>query len=160
MTITAAARALLAAVRAPEPVQGRRSPRRSWTGPAWSAFLLAAMVTVLVFRDGAGGDLTPPPVLVAFTVLAWLPLLIRDRRPRAALAGALLVEGLHVALVPLIAPGAEVNTGFGAYQPVPLATMAAAWAVASRTTRGWIWGAPRPWPSWSSASRPDRWTCS
>ena len=139
--ITEAASTLLSVLRAPESVQDLRLGRWSWTGPACLVLLLVGMLTVVVVRNGISSpDLSPPPLLVGVTVLSWLPLLWRVRRPRTALVGTVAAESLHIALVPVIDGGVHAHLDIAAYQPVPLATMAAAWAVASRTGRGWVWG--------------------
>jgi signal transduction histidine kinase len=75
--------------------------------------------------------------------VAWSPLLIRTYRPLLALVATVVLESLHLLLVPVVAPDTmEAGIRMGAYQPVPIATMVAAFTVASRTRRwlGWLAG--------------------
>ncbi|PVU83462.1 two-component sensor histidine kinase [Cellulomonas sp. WB94] len=119
---------------------GRRPARVVWARAALLSFVLAAMLTTAVVRQGRGEF--PGPTLLVLTVAAWVPLLWYARRPVAALVGALLVESIHLVVVPYSNPGASAAVAMGAFQPVPLATMVAAWAVASRRPRpvGWALG--------------------
>ncbi|XVQ14502.1 sensor histidine kinase [Spirillospora sp. CA-255316] len=105
------------------------------------ALVLVTMLTTASVREGAWRF--PSASLLLFTMLAWLPLLVRTRWPLAALAGAVTAECLHLSLVPFIDPGLKTPIAMGAYQPVPLATMVAAYTVAGR----------RPWRiGWTAGS--------
>jgi signal transduction histidine kinase len=105
-----------------------------------TVLVLAAMVTATVQRTGAPEPLTAG--LVIAVLGAWAPLMARTRRPIATLAVIVVVEVLIVALLAVPDPLARDTSGMGAYQPVPLASMVAAFTVASRTPRrvGWILG--------------------
>lgn len=111
------------------------------TGWNWcvSAFVLVAMVTTTTLRTGDFE--VPSPALATAVVLAWAPLLLRTRRPVAALVGTVLAD--VVILLFFTVPEAVVRAteGMGAYQPVPLATMVAVFSVAARTPRRVGWGA-------------------
>jgi signal transduction histidine kinase len=97
-----------------------------------SAALLVAMLTTASVHTGTFA--VPGPALLVATVASWLPLLARDARPVPALLGATLVEAAHLVLLPV--GGGQL---MGAYQPVPIATMAGAAVLAARVPRriGW-----------------------
>lgn len=117
-----------------------RDPRAARAGWAFTFAVLVTMLTTVSLRSGS--FTVPDRTLLAFTLAAWAPLLVRTVRPLLALAGTVLVESAHLALVPVVDPGAVQTVAMAAYQPVPLATMAAAFTVASRTRRrtGWTAG--------------------
>ncbi|WP_448630610.1 sensor histidine kinase [Cellulomonas soli] len=128
---------------------GRRSraAARAWrtgrptpAGWVFTIVMLAIMLTTVSLRTGSFA--MPDRTLLMFTVAAWAPLLVRTVRPLLALAGTVLVESAHLALIPVVDPGAVQTVAMAAYQPVPLATLAAAFTVASRTPRrtGWVAG--------------------
>ena len=128
---------------APAPTPGRAGRRPAhavWARTAFLGIVLASMLTTVIVRQGRGE--LPGPTLLVLTFTAWVPLLGYARRPVAALVGAVLVESIHLVVVPYVNPGASAAIAMGAYQPVPLATMAAAWAVANRRPRpvGWALG--------------------
>ncbi|HEY3436416.1 MAG TPA: histidine kinase [Actinotalea sp.] len=103
--------------------------------------VLAAMLTTLGVRQGALAF--PGPSLLVATAAAWLPLLARSRWPLRALVLTVLAEAVHLAVLPLVGSGdLSASVVMGAYQPVPLATMVAAWTVAARAPRpiGWTAG--------------------
>ncbi len=109
-------------------------------GWAFTFVMLAVMLTTVTVRQGH--QEFPGPTLLVFSVLAWLPLLIRTYRPLTALVGTVVAESLHLAVVPFVDPGLQTPIAMGAYQPVPLATMAAAFTLASRVPQrlGWTAG--------------------
>lgn len=117
---------------------------QTWRRPAKDVLFLGVVLAVMLVTASlrSGHHEFPAPVLLGFTLLAWLPLLIRHRWPVATLVAVVAAESLHLVLVPYIDPGQAVPVAMGAYQPVPLATMAAAWTLASRRSRtiGWIGG--------------------
>ncbi|MGN8244531.1 sensor histidine kinase [Cellulomonas soli] len=117
-----------------------RGGRPTPAGWAFTFFMLAMMLTTVSLRSGAFE--VPDSTLLAFTVAAWAPLLVRTYRPLLALAGTVLVESAHLALIPVVDPDAVQTVAMAAYQPVPLATLAAAFTVASRYPRrtGWVAG--------------------
>jgi signal transduction histidine kinase len=125
---------------APAAAQAGRPARPAWAQGAFLGIVLISMLATVFVRQGQ--EEFPGPTLLVLTVVAWLPLLVYARRPVAALVGALLVESIHLVVVPYVNPGLSAPIAMGAYQPVPLATMAAAWAVASRRPRpvGWALG--------------------
>jgi signal transduction histidine kinase len=98
---------------------------------AVDAVALLVMLGALAFRRGGAPAYQGTAVLV-LTFAAWLPLLGRTRWPLPVLAATTAVECLHLAILPFV--GAYTNAGIamGAYQPVPVATMVAAFTVASR----------------------------
>ncbi|MFT4262606.1 MAG: histidine kinase [Nocardioides sp.] len=99
---------------------------------------LAMMLTTASVRTGVFA--VPEPALLGATLLSWLPLLGRTAWPLGALAGTVIVEAFHIALLgsmSLPPPGDPM----GAYQPVPVATMVAAYTLASRTRPRLAWSA-------------------
>lgn len=84
----------------------------------------------------------PGPWLLVATVAAWIPLLARTYWPVPVLAAVVAIEAVHLSLLTSINSNAFIGELMGAYQPVPLATMLAAYTVASRTSwrTAWIAG--------------------
>ena len=111
----------------------------TWAEPLFTGIMLATMLTVVTVRNSHAQF--PGAALLTFALLAWLPLLLRTRWPLTALAGALIVESLHL-MLPFVDPPISPEFAIATYQPVPLATMAAVWTVASRRPRsiGWSTG--------------------
>lgn len=101
---------------------------------------LGVMLAAAAVRTGEFSMLSP--ALLVATVASWAPLLARTYRPVPALVAVVLAESFHLAFLALPASLATANSGMGAYQPVPLGTMVAAYTVASRTPRrvGWVAG--------------------
>ena len=137
--MTNAPQALPASPGAPAPVPDRRP--RWWAETLLLTVALGCMLLTATVRQGHAEF--PGTLLLAFTVLAWLPLMLRTRWPLVALAGAVSVEALHLIVVPAIEPGQTLtgSLAMGAYQPVPLATMIAVWTVAARRPRRLGWAA-------------------
>ncbi|WP_235915484.1 sensor histidine kinase [Puerhibacterium puerhi] len=111
--------------------------------PAPAAWFLTfgALLVMLVTTSVRTGAYVPDVSRLVAVVVLWLPLLLRTWRPLLALAGTVMAESAYLALytdIHATATGAD----FGAFQPVPLATMVAAWTVASRARRliGWSAG--------------------
>jgi signal transduction histidine kinase len=129
------------------PSAARPAARRGGRVPpaaAAAAVDVATLVTMLIaedFRQG-GGAAYPGTTVLVLTIAAWLPLLARTRWPLPALAATTAVECLHLAILPFAGPYTTSSVAMGAYQPVPIATMVAAWTVASRRRWpvGWIAG--------------------
>ena len=137
--MTNAPQALPASPGAPAPAPDRRP--RWWVETLFLLVALACMLLTATVRQGHAEF--PGTLLLAFTLLAWAPLVLRTRWTLAALAGVVTVEALHLIVVPAIDPG-QTLTGplaMGAYQPVPLATMIAVWTVAARRPRRLGWAA-------------------
>ena len=67
--------------------------------------------------------------MLVLTVAAWLPLLVRPRWPLPVLAATTAVECLHLAVLPFVGAYTTAPVAMGAYQPVPVATMVAAFTV-------------------------------
>ena len=115
------------------PTVQRRPIGRRWTGLPLTVGVLVVMLVAVTLRQGheefAGAT------LLTFTLLSWVPLLLRLRIPIATLAATVVIESLHLIFLPLIEPDLTAPVAVAAYQPVPLATMAAAWTVASRCPR-------------------------
>jgi signal transduction histidine kinase len=118
--------------------QGHRVQRRTWAEFTFTAVVLATMLTAVTLRQGH--EEFPGPTLLVFTIVSWLPLLVRTRWPLPVLAATVLAESLHLVIVPFADPGLSTPIAMAAYQPVPLATMAAAWTVATRLPRAYAWG--------------------
>lgn len=86
----------------------------------------------------SGREEVPGLALTLFVVAAWLPLLVRRRYPGAVLTTVTVIESAHIAALPVTVSPATI---VAAYQPVPLATMMAAYAFARRSPRVFGWGA-------------------
>ena len=138
----------MSAAASPQPPAAARTAarRRGHLPPAAAAAVvdavtLAVMLGALAFRRGGGPAYQGTAVLV-FTVAAWLPLLGRTRWPLPVLAATTAIECLHLAVLPFVGAYTTAPVAMGAYQPVPVATMLAAWTVASRRhwTVGWTAG--------------------
>lgn len=101
--------------------------------------LAAMLATASLFK---GHFDVPGPRLMAATVVGWLPLLARTYFPLPVLGATVLVASLHLALLTKIDVEALDFEPMGSYQPVPLATMVAAYTVAAHTSRriGWTAG--------------------
>ena len=134
----------MSAAASPQPPAAARTAarRRGHLPPAAAAAVvdavaLAVMLGALTFRRGGGPAYQGTTVLV-FTVAAWLPLLGRTRWPLPVLAATTAIECLHLAVLPFVGAYTTAPVAMGAYQPVPVATMLAAWTVASR--RHWTVG--------------------
>ncbi|MFI6226947.1 sensor histidine kinase [Micromonospora echinospora] len=115
---------------------------RWWAEALFLVAVLAVMLFTATIRQGHAAF--PGTLLLAFTLLAWLPLVLRTRWPLIALAAVVTVEAAHLIVVDYLEPGQTLTAplAMGAYQPVPLATMIAVWTVASRRPRrvGWTAG--------------------
>ncbi|WP_024285560.1 sensor histidine kinase [Cellulomonas sp. KRMCY2] len=121
-----------------------RSGLSSRAAPAGLPLTLATlvlMVTAVVYREG--GATFPGTALLVFTVAAWLPLTVRTRWPLPALLATVLVEATQLALQPTLVPGWETPIPMAAFQPIPVATVVAAFTVARRLPRrrAWLAGA-------------------
>ena len=116
------------------------SVHHRWLRPAVDLLLLAAMLTTVAAAQR--GNQIPPVVLLLLTLAAWAPLPFRYRHPGPALIAAVLIEGLHLVLLPILLPDLQVKVDVALYQPVPIATTVAAFALAERASsgRGWIGG--------------------
>ena len=134
--MTNAPQALPASPGAPAPARPRW-----WAETMFLAVALVAMLVTATVRQGHAEF--PGTLLLAFTLLAWAPLVMRTRWPLAALTGVVTAEATHLIVVPYLEPGLTLTAplAMGAYQPVPLATMAAVWTVASRRPRRVGWSA-------------------
>jgi signal transduction histidine kinase len=108
---------------------------------AANAVTLLVMLAALALRRGNGPAYQGTGVLI-LTFAAWLPLLARTRWPVPALAAVTAAECLHLAVLPFVGSYTNAQVAMGAYQPVPVATMVAAWTVASRCRwpAGWTAG--------------------
>jgi hypothetical protein len=123
----------------PRPVDVERRTRPSVATWCVTVFALAAMYTTAGVRTGTWQ--TPSTALVALLVLSCTALAFRTLRPLLVLA---VVVGIEVCMLVFLAVPELVaarTEGMGAFQPVPLGTMLAAWTVAARTPRRVGWGA-------------------
>ncbi len=98
---------------------------------------LVVMLSAVWLRQGH--QVFPGPTLLVFSLLAWLPLVVRTRWPIGVLVATVFIESLHLALVPFVLPGLETPMAIAAYQPVPVATMAAVFTIATRAPRRTAW---------------------
>lgn len=122
--------------------RARADTRRTWLrGPVFDVAVLAVMFLAMSMRTNQFE--WPSPRLWLFAVASWVPLLWRQRWPAAALAGAVLVESVHLAVTQFAGHGLGDPVHIAAYQPVPIATMVAAgnYAAMNPLRRGWIPGA-------------------
>lgn len=103
--------------------------------------ILAGMASTVAVHTGTGHAVLPNGLLLAFTLLAWLPLLARVRWPLAALAAVLAVECTHIAVLAPPTAHATADTLMGFYQPTPIAAIVAAFSVAYRTRGRIAWTA-------------------
>ncbi|WP_165372662.1 sensor histidine kinase [Pengzhenrongella frigida] len=104
------------------------------------AVTVGTLILMLVaVTERQGHQEFPGAPLLIFSVLAWLPLVVRTRWPLGVLVATVVVESLHLALVPFVAPDLETPIALAAYQPVPVATMVAAFTLATRTSRRTAW---------------------
>ncbi len=117
-----------------------RPASRWWLRPTIDALLLIGMLVTTVAAQR--GNQLPPVVLLALTLAAWAPLPFRYRHPAGALVAAVLIESLHLALMPILLPDLQVKLDIALYQPVPIATTITAFTLAARARsgRGWIGG--------------------
>jgi len=119
------------------PARPDRAHGLSW---AWFGFDLLYLVAMLVTATvRAGGRDLPGAQLTVLLLASWLPLLLRHRFPRAALVAVTLVETVHIAVGVSVGPHPTANVAMGAFQPVPLGTMAAAFTLAVRRARRRYW---------------------
>jgi signal transduction histidine kinase len=102
--------------------------------------LLVGMVTAVVVRGGPPAY--PGSTLLILSLASWLPLLVRSRWPLVVLASTVVVEILHLVVVPFTGTSPTAGAAMGAYQPVPIATMVAAYTMAGRRSgwRAWVPG--------------------
>ncbi len=118
------------------PAAAATAARRRGLPPAAAAAVVDAvtlltMLAALALRRGGEPAYQGTGVLV-LTLAAWLPLLGRTRWPVPVLAATTAIECLHLAVLPFVGSYTTAPVAMGAYQPVPVATMVAAWTVASR----------------------------
>lgn len=93
---------------------------------------LIGMLTTMSLRQGLWAF--PGVGILLLSIAAWAPLLVRTRWPLAALVATTVLESIHLSIAPTLNP-TEVAAFMGEYQPVPLATMLAAYTVADRQGR-------------------------
>ena len=118
-----------------------RHTRPGWAQCAFAVTLLAAMLVTAALRQG-GAPTFPGSTLLILTVVSWLPLAVRTRWPLAVLVGVVALESLHLTVLPFVDLHPSARAAMGAYQPVPIATMVAAYTVAARRPwqRAWVPG--------------------
>ena len=124
----------------------RRLRRLSWARVSIAQLVnlavLAVMVVAVLLRDGTGSFVYPGTPLLVFTILGWLPLLVRTRWPLPVLVATVLVSALQLILVPHLDPVWKTAVGMAEFQPIPIAVAVAAYTVAVRARRrtGWVAG--------------------
>lgn len=104
------------------------------------AFAVLGVLLVMFVATSlrSGREELPDVALTAFVVAAWLPLWVRWRYPISTLVAVCAIEAAHVAVLTVQVSAATL---VAAYQPVPLATMMAAYTVARSSPRTLGWGA-------------------
>ncbi|ONH28644.1 DUF7134 domain-containing protein [Pseudofrankia asymbiotica] len=88
--------------------------------------VLATMTLAVVFR--ASAPAFPGTARLLFTVLAWLPLLVRTRWPEPVLAAVVAIEACQLIVMRDLGADLPGDLSVAAYQPVP-------WPRCSRSTR-------------------------
>lgn len=111
------------------------------TATTWcvTAGALAAMLATTVVRTGSPA--VPGAALVALLLLSTAILALRTLRPVLVLGGVVVVEVCILVFLAVPDGIAQRTEGMGAFQPVPLGTMLAAYTVAARSPRRLGWGA-------------------
>lgn len=121
--------------------RGRLQPAPSWSSAPLTVATLVLMLTAIWLRQGSGAAAFPGWPLLTFTVLAWLPLVVRTRWPSAGTRRDRgRARGSAVAAA-ADRPGAGHTGRMAAYQPVPVATM-----MPPSPQRCACRGGPRGWP--------------
>ena len=121
------------------PVRSQREPW--WSSAPLTIATLPLMLTAVWLRQGSGFSAFPGWPLLTFTVLAWIPLVARTRWPLPVLVATVVVHTAQLLLLPKFDPDLVTPVGMAAYQPVPVATMIAAFTVAVRLPRRTAWTA-------------------
>lgn len=115
------------------------APAPEVRGPFWqeAVFLVVVLAIMIGGLWGQSGYTTAPePGLVVLAVASYLPLFVRTRWPIPVLIIVVAVEVLHLILLPVLGPDAAASAeavttaSVAAFQPVPVATMAAMYNVA------------------------------
>lgn len=104
---------------------------------AFMIMVLAAMVAGLWGRGDY--ESVPAPGLLLLALVSYLPLLVRDRWPVGVVVAVVVVEVLHLVLLPVLGPSVDPSTMVAAFQPVPVATMAAMYSLALRRDKILTW---------------------
>lgn len=118
-------------------VERRSAP----TATTWCVTLLALAVMLATTSVRTGTHQAPSVALVAVVLVSCTVLAFRTLRPLLVLAVVVGIEACILVFLSVPELVAARNEGMGAFQPVPLGTMLAAWTVASRTPRRVGWGA-------------------
>jgi signal transduction histidine kinase len=100
---------------------------------------LAAMLTTAIVRTGS--PTMPGSALVVLVLLSTAVLSLRTLRPVLVLGCVVTIEVCILVFLAVPDGIAERTEGMGAFQPVPLGTMLAAYTVAARSPRRLGWGA-------------------
>lgn len=111
------------------------------TATTWcvTAGALAAMLATTVVRTGTPA--VPGAALVVLLLLSTATLALRTLRPVLVLGCVVLIEVCILVFLAVPDGIAQRTEGMGAFQPVPLGTMLAAYTVAARSPRRLGWGA-------------------
>ncbi|GAB6903500.1 sensor histidine kinase [Kineosporia succinea] len=110
----------------------------SWAWPAFDLVYLALMFVTATVR--MGGRDYPGPELTTLVIVSWVPLLVRRRHPAAVLLAVVVVEAVHMTTVQTAGVNLTANIAMGAFQPVPLASIAAAFTLAAKRPGRAGWG--------------------
>ncbi|GMA34449.1 sensor histidine kinase [Demequina litorisediminis] len=108
---------------------------RPYTGAGLAGLLVVLLVMLAVAWTRSSQLAIPPIVVLIGTVLAWLPLLFASRHPLAAFVIVAGVETAVLASMQLQDSALSTPEALAAFQPVPLASMAAQWILAMRSSR-------------------------
>lgn len=118
-------------------VERRSAP----TATTWCVTLLALAGMLVTGTIRTGTHQAPSAALVAVVLVSCTTLAFRTLRPLLVLALVVGIEACILVFLSVPELVASRTEGMGAFQPVPLGTMLAAWTVASRTPRRVGWGA-------------------
>lgn len=123
------------------PLQTRDRPfgKITWPGVVFMAATLLAMATGLWGRSDYSTMPEPGPLVLALA--SYLPLFMRKRWPVAVLVSVVALEVLYLVLLPLFDPTVTATMEVAAFQPVPVATMAAMYSLAVRREPTVAWAA-------------------
>ncbi len=113
--------------------------QRSWRGAVFLSTTLIAMTAGLWGRTDYAS--APEPGLIIIAAASYLPLFFRERWPIPVLGVVLALEILHLILLPLLTD-VQAADNVTAFQPVPIATMAAIYTVAilKEPATAWVAG--------------------
>lgn len=116
-----------------------RTARPATADHVFSVVVLIVMVTATSVRTSTFQ--MPQTLLWVSMLVIWLPVALRTYAPTVALAAAVLAESIYLVALTDVDPHLVGEGSMGALQPVPVASAALAYTVASRTPRRIGWSA-------------------